>query len=195
MCKLCGTNRPAYVPKQVRPSSASQTFREISRDYIGEFPCRVCYYTALTCTTKDTDTYITDKLFVIATRGKKRQVRNERMKMNNIRKTVCRSIISIESLSTGHIAYRLTVRNKQFGIRKVFHDIDDAIKERDWRLKKIKEKKPSTKVIEKHISFSEQKTFRFQIRIKGKSTSKTFKTLKEAQAFKAFILKEGEMIK
>ena len=193
MCRLCGTNRPAFVPKQVYPSSRAQTFREIVRDYIGEFPCAAC----CVCNSynKDIEAYIIDKLFIRATKGRRREAKNAAAEMSKTRKTVSHNIILTENLSTGHIAYLLTIKDKQFRIRKVFHDIDDAIKERDWRLKKIKEKKPPKKVIEKYIHFTPSKTFTVVIKTKGKTMVKTFKTLKEAQTFKALMIKKRDAIR
>jgi len=196
MCKLCGTNRPAYVPEVYRGFSMAQAFREAVKDYTGESPCRECCNHGVN-SNKDTEAYIIDKLFAKATKDRKEQVKYIAREINTIRKSVCRNIKSIENLNNGSITYRLIISSKQFSINKTFTNIDDAIKERDWRLKKIEEEnKTQRKVtIEKHISLTKYNCFKVRIRTKGKYITKTLKTLKEAQTFKAFILKEREMIK
>ncbi len=197
MCKLCGTNRPPHSPPKAQPLSAQAVFRKTVKDYTGEFPCISCHKAGASYLTRNNndniDSYIIRKLFSKATKDKKTKVSSESVAMNMVQDNASHNITRLENISSGKVVFILAIMHSQHGIRKSFHNINDAIKERDWRIDKIKKTK---KCIERYIypvlCIKNRVSFSVVVRIKGKNKSKNFKTLKEAQAFKALMIKKRD---
>ena len=189
-----------YAPKRFNPKSNASIFKNIVKDYTGEYPCFRCMNAAShkRLSTEEMDNAIIKKLFKTATN----KYNFSQYEINNARQSIARFFnppertaidknIAMTIATNGRITYRYIVQINKKQLSGTCDSLEEAIQERDILLNK-KEKKEIGKQIQtrickninkitnsvtKNISFFVTKT------IDWKDYNKSFKTLEEAKNY------------